>query len=243
MTLLALFAAACGARTELDWAEGPAHTALLDVDASLDASADAHGRDAPSDRLEEGSPDGPQMDARASLDGSDAHATPPDAPVLCGNGVVDPGENCDDGNTVSGDGCDNQCCIERGYDCKSAYAPPCHCGDGKLDFGEQCDDGNSASGDGCSYRCKLEPEGTCGNGRIDAQEECDDGNTRSGDGCDPVCELEPSRFCTIACGDGMLEPGEACDDGNSASGDGCSDTCQIEPGYGCPKLGKPCVKR
>jgi cysteine-rich repeat protein len=28
---------------------------------------------------------------------------------LCGNGVTDPGETCDDGNQVNGDGCDNNC--------------------------------------------------------------------------------------------------------------------------------------
>lgn len=32
--------------------------------------------------------------------------------VLCGDGVVDPPETCDDGNTAVGDGCDNACMIE-----------------------------------------------------------------------------------------------------------------------------------
>ncbi len=31
---------------------------------------------------------------------------------LCGNNVQDPGESCDDGNRMSGDGCDEQCVIE-----------------------------------------------------------------------------------------------------------------------------------
>ena len=30
-------------------------------------------------------------------------------PATCGNGVVDPGEQCDDGNTTSGDGCSSTC--------------------------------------------------------------------------------------------------------------------------------------
>jgi cysteine-rich repeat protein len=29
--------------------------------------------------------------------------------LTCGNGVVDPGETCDDGNAVGGDGCENDC--------------------------------------------------------------------------------------------------------------------------------------
>src|SRR5262249_45637201 len=35
-------------------------------------------------------------------------------PAACGNGVVEPGEACDDGGTVAGDGCDSTCQIETG---------------------------------------------------------------------------------------------------------------------------------
>jgi len=35
-------------------------------------------------------------------------------PSNCGNGIVDPGEECDDGNGVSGDGCDPNCAFSRG---------------------------------------------------------------------------------------------------------------------------------
>jgi len=31
------------------------------------------------------------------------------ASFLCGNGVLDPGEECDDGNTAAGDGCGATC--------------------------------------------------------------------------------------------------------------------------------------
>jgi cysteine-rich repeat protein len=30
----------------------------------------------------------------------------------CGDGVVDTGESCDDGNTVAGDGCNSSCAVE-----------------------------------------------------------------------------------------------------------------------------------
>lgn len=62
----------------------------------------------------------------------------------CGNGVFDPGEECDDGNIISGDGCSAACQLEQG------------CGDGNLDSGEQCDDGNIISGDCCSTFCTFE---------------------------------------------------------------------------------------
>ena len=33
---------------------------------------------------------------------------------ICGNGVVEANEECDDGNTVDGDGCSSTCNIEEG---------------------------------------------------------------------------------------------------------------------------------
>lgn len=44
------------------------------------------------------------------------------AQAQCGggsaNGVVNAGEECDDGNGLSGDGCDSRCVIETGFECK-----------------------------------------------------------------------------------------------------------------------------
>ena len=39
-----------------------------------------------------------------------------DGPV-CGDGVVEAGETCDDGNTVPGDGCSGVCQVEPGWSC------------------------------------------------------------------------------------------------------------------------------
>jgi len=64
---------------------------------------------------------------------------------VCGNNIVEPGETCDDGNTISGDGCSSDCQIEASV-----------CGNGRLEFGETCDDGNTISGDGCSSTCQIE---------------------------------------------------------------------------------------
>lgn len=58
---------------------------------------------------------------------------------MCGNGKLETGEACDDGNTVDDDGCPG--------DCKSL------CGNGVLDVGEACDDGDLQGGDGCSAVC------------------------------------------------------------------------------------------
>ena len=44
--------------------------------------------------------------------------TPPTAPLsLCGNGTLDLGEKCDDGNNIGGDGCSATCKIEHGFTC------------------------------------------------------------------------------------------------------------------------------
>lgn len=57
--------------------------------------------------------------APADVDAAPAEvdAAPPDAELppnlcCCGNGAVEPGEQCDDGNHVDGDGCDYACQLE-----------------------------------------------------------------------------------------------------------------------------------
>ncbi len=42
----------------------------------------------------------------------------PAAGQVCGDGVLDMDESCDDGNTAPGDGCDGQCSIEIGWGCR-----------------------------------------------------------------------------------------------------------------------------
>jgi cysteine-rich repeat protein len=56
----------------------------------------------------------------------------PTAIAVCGNGVWqnEPPEQCDDGNTESGDGCDAHCQLEFGFICtgeptKCIYSPGC----------------------------------------------------------------------------------------------------------------------
>jgi cysteine-rich repeat protein len=115
----------------------------------------------------------------------------------CGNGVLDAGEECDDGNDVSTDSC-NQCVATV-------------CGNGILDGDEECDDGNPIDFDGCTD-CKV---AVCGDGVREGSEECDDGNDVGFDGCtgcrfDPVAcssagvvatvtfDYDPDQFVQIA---------------------------------------------
>jgi len=127
----------------------------------------------------------------------------------CGNGVVDAGEVCDDGNVKDGDKCSATCLSTEG------------CGNGILDPDEICDDGNNQGGDGCAANC-LSNE-ACGNGEIDEDisEVCDDGNNRDGDGCSASCSS--SEICGNAIIDAINN--EVCDDGNRDNTDGCSNDC------------------
>jgi cysteine-rich repeat protein len=58
-----------------------------------------------------------------------------------GDGVIEPPETCDDGNTVSGDGCSSTCSVEPGWTCTGA---PSVCkmldtdGDGIPDLRDNC---------------------------------------------------------------------------------------------------------
>ncbi len=87
-------------------------------------------------------------------DGAGNDDTLPDAcrsdcrPARCGDGVIDSGETCDDGNVVDCDGCNATCEPEIGNVCGDGIA--------LMSCGEQCDDGNTIAGDGCSLACALE---------------------------------------------------------------------------------------
>ncbi len=78
--------------------------------------------------------------------------------AFCGDGMVNGCEACDDGNTVSSDGCLAICAVEPGYTCMGSAPSVCSptCGDNLQVGGEQCDDGNTTPGDGCSATCQLE---------------------------------------------------------------------------------------
>ena len=126
----------------------------------------------------------------------------------CGNGTLEVGEACDDGNDDNTDACVAGCVVAT-------------CGDEVVEFGvEACDDGNAIDGDDCTNACQL---ATCGDGVLHApQEKCDEGPANSDavyGGCTTLCQLGPR------CGDGKLNGPETCDDVNQDSKDGCLAGC------------------
>ena len=117
-------------------------------------------------------------------------------PGVCGDGVLDPVEECDNAENNGKDGvCTDMCKLNV-------------CGDGYKGLGEGCDDGNQDDTDGCKSDCSL---ATCGNNKIDGDEECDDGNDINEDMCTNACT-------TAKCGDGFFQPGEKeCDEGGETA--------------------------
>ncbi|MBN2191306.1 MAG: DUF4215 domain-containing protein [Polyangiaceae bacterium] len=168
-------------------------------------------------------------------------------PSRCGDGVVDDGEECDDGNPNDRDDCTTLClsprcgdgfvqagedCDDRDFDDHDACRNDCtlaECGDGVVRTGlEACDDGNDDDADGCRRDCALP---TCGDGVVQTGEACDDGNSDDRDACTRRC-LEP------ACGDGVVQGEEACDDGNPDDRDACRNDCTLaECGDGVVRTG------
>jgi cysteine-rich repeat protein len=77
---------------------------------------------------------------------------------FCGDGNLDPGEECDDGNREDRDGCTNGCqCARCGDGILHLFATVPPNGSCTAEPVEQCDDGNTVDGDGCSATCTREP--------------------------------------------------------------------------------------
>ncbi|MFH2011063.1 MAG: DUF4215 domain-containing protein [bacterium] len=142
-----------------------------------------------------------------SSDASGADSGPDASSAVCGNGNVEPGEECDDGNTASGDGCASNCTSE---------VDPEICDNGSDDDGDglvDCADSDCANNPACPP--------ACGNGILEAGEECDDGNFTLGDGCDGRCLLEENAY---DCGDGIDNDSDGltdCADADCAGYDSC----------------------
>ncbi|MBF0107446.1 MAG: DUF4215 domain-containing protein [Deltaproteobacteria bacterium] len=137
----------------------------------------------------------------------------------CGDGTLNIGEQCDDGNVKDGDGCSSSCSWEsRVYDCPAkpatgtlwntvkSYTQKCRAVSGGVCISwapatdpttEYRTAGSTMS---CQYKCATgySWNGTrcarCGDGAVDIGEQCDDGNTKNGDGCTSSCKWESRTY-------------------------------------------------
>jgi len=129
----------------------------------------------------------------------------------CGDGYLNPNANetCDDGNTDSGDGCDDSCQIE-------------------IPAEWTCNTSNYGTGNGCDCGCgATDPD--CADTTKDSCNICGNTGSCAEDlGCDVIDPNDNSMCIVIVCGNGTVEPTETCDDGNTDNGDGCDENCQFE---------------
>lgn len=208
-------------------------------------------------------------------------------PQLCGNGVIDPGEECDSelfgaksckdykGEKASGAlKCTDECRID---DAQCSAPEPELCGNDVIDAGEECDGesfgaktckdykGSDATGNlTCTDECEIDDSQciatehqTCGNNVIDAGEECDTDNFGAktckdfkGENatgmlkCTDECKIDDAQCAAPLpelCGNEVIDDGEECDgsifgakscedyQGKDATGNlACTDACKID---------------
>lgn len=150
-----------------------------------------------------------------------------DDPV-CGNGIVEPGEQCDDGPAWTNDCCQMNCQFAG----EGSY-----CSDGNAcNDPDSCDNAGHCVGQTpldicpesqCQYAVACDPQVGCVNPPKPDGTVCDDGDACSvGDQC--VGGACVGNWPT--CGDGIVQSCELCDDGNTKNGDGCSSHCKLELG-------------
>ena len=180
------------------------------------SGTESNGTDDPTIASLEGGP----STSPGESSGNDTHA------AACGDGFIDAGEACDDGNNNG-----------AGGDCRA----DCQlnvCGDGDVGGAEECDGTPD-----CMKSCQL-PE--CGNGQLDPREQCDVGvdpparllcssigyvsGNYTCDNC--VLDLSECEGCGAnGCQYGPCQADDDCDDGEQCSAlanEFCSALCETD---------------
>lgn len=126
--------------------------------------------------------------------------------AVCGNGTIEDGETCDDGNTDDDDYCSADCMTVTGY-----------CGDGTKQNNETCDDGTDNNG--YHGHCNTTCNGTssCGDGELGKDEFCEPGQMKAEIPCSMLSQFEFTDETVIidACTSDCLPDLSLCEYNNS----------------------------
>ncbi|CAD8044601.1 unnamed protein product [Paramecium primaurelia] len=172
-------------------------------------------------------------------------------PKICGNGIKQRFEECDDGNTNNRDGCSQDCKLEQNHYCQlipnlqihnSIFISICtkctqQCKVCNSSRCLQCHTGyymtQSFDCSQCDKHCK-ECSGPFQKDCISCIKGIDYGFPQKCAFCEETIGLYTNGLqCASLCGDGIRKNDEKCDDGNTLNYDGCSNICQIEQEWGC----------
>jgi cysteine-rich repeat protein len=180
--------------------------------------------------------------------------------VICGNGILDGRETCEDGNTVNGDGCNSECQNEACV-AQTVTQPVCatnaDCGPGRTCPPNThlctpwllCEDGNICTTDTCNGA-----QNTC----VHTPKNCGDAFSCTTDSCDAAtgnCLHAPNdaacadnndctdEVCSAQTGCVVTANTDPCDDGvECTTNDTCTNqVCQGTPGEGCGFCGDGAV--
>lgn len=162
------------------------------------------------------------------IDDGRVHIHASGLPASCGNGILEPGEACDDHNTTAGDCCSAACQFESGprpgcNDGVACTVDTCNgagsCVSAPNDAA--CDDGNACSVDTCSATLGcVNAAGNAGavcraaSGLCDVAEVCDGASTA----CPADAVVASGTTCRIAAG--VCDVAESCD--------GSSKSCPVD---------------
>ncbi len=178
---------------------------------------------------------------------------------VCGNGILETGEKCDNGITAGQPGACPTACPKPSDPCKTSTltgtAADCTaqcvdatitvavCGDGCVTAPETCEPPNTVT---CDANCKTIGN-LCGNGVVDSGETCDTAISAGQPGACPTSCTAPNacttsvlqgNACTAkcvntpivpCCGNGVLETGETCDTAIAAGQPGACPTTCTPP--------------
>lgn len=167
-------------------------------------------------------------------------------PPQCGNGQVEPGEQCD-GTNLFGQSCQSKGfaggtlkCTNCNFD-TSGCQQSNNCGNGTIDLGEECDganlNGQTCQSRGfqqgtlkCSAGCRYDTSACgsapkCGNGALDPGEDCDGANLNNQN-----CQSQGFNSGNLSCTNGcrfdtsLCQQAPKCGNGAIDSGEECDGT-------------------